>query len=193
MTKRIARRAIIYVALITMIGAGFTLSVGPVYSSEVDELMASLGITSLPEGKIAQDFTLKDLNGKEISLSDYRGKIVLLNFMATWCHWCRKEMPHLQKLYDQFKDKGFVIVSVFSDREGAKVVVPFIEESGYTFSVSSGLLDPTGKVTSMYRVTGTPTSYLIDRKGKIIGWEVGYREWFSKDARNLIERLLEPE
>ncbi|NOZ64560.1 MAG: TlpA family protein disulfide reductase [Caldiserica bacterium] len=145
-----------------------------------------------PENEMeAPDFTLLNLEGKKVSLKDYRGKVVLLNFMATWCHWCRKEMPHLQKLYDRFKGSDFIIVSVFSDREGAKVVVPFMKKSGFTFSLSSGLLDPTGKVTAMYRVTGTPTSYLIDRKGMIIGRGIGYREWSSPAAINLIKAALD--
>jgi len=161
-----------------------------VSSEKMSRLFSTLGIQEIKKRKEAPGFTLFNLKGKKVSLKDYRGKVVLLNFMTTWCHWCRKEMPHLQKLYDRFKDRDFVIVSVFGDREGARVVGPFIKKSGYTFSVSSGLLDSTGRVAGIYRVTGTPTSYLIDRKGKIIGWEVGYREWFSKDARDLIEGLL---
>ena len=176
--------------LIALIGVVFVLSVDSVYSAEVNKLMASVGIAPLRGEQIAPDFTLRNFNGKEVNLSDYRGKLVLLNFMATWCHWCQKEMPHLQKLYDQFKDKDFVIVVVFTDRGGAKAVVPFMKESGYTFSISSGLLDPTGEVSYMYRITGTPTSFILDREGKIIGWGIGYREWSSKEARDLVEKLL---
>ena len=166
---------------------------GAVSSENLDKLMSSLGIQR-PEGKVeAADFELDNLEGKKVRLKDYRGKVVLLNFTATWCHWCRKEMPSLQKLYDRFKDKGFVIVAVFSDREGAKAVVPFVKKSGYTFFGDSGLLDPTGRVDTMYRVTGTPTSYLIDRNGKIIGREIGYRDWFTKGTRDLIEKLLAAE
>ncbi|NOY08878.1 MAG: TlpA family protein disulfide reductase [Spirochaetes bacterium] len=162
-------------------------------SESIDNLMSSLGIHKVKEGVEAPGFELNNLEGRKVRLKDYRGKIVLLNFMATWCHWCRKEMPSLQKLYDQFKDKDFVIVAVFSDREGAKAVVPFVKKSGYTFFGSSGLLDPTGRVDTMYRITGTPTSYLINRKGNIIGMEIGYRDWFTGGTRDLIDKLLAAE
>jgi len=176
--------------LIALIGVVFILSVETAYPMEINELMTSLGLMQLHEKNTAPDFTLTDLNNNKVSLSDFRGKLVLLNFMDTGCHWCKKEMPHLQKLYDQFKDRDFVIVVVFTDRRGAKAVVPFMKKSGYTFFADSGLLDPTGIVSIMYRVTGTPTSYLLDREGRIIGWGVGYREWSKKEARDLIERLL---
>jgi len=156
----------------------------------LNDLMSSLGIQRVKREIEAPNFELDNLQGKAVLLKDFRGKVVLLNFMATWCHWCRKEMPSLQKLYDQFKDKGFVIVAVFSDREGAKAVVPFVKKSGYTFFGNSGLLDPSGRVDTIYGITGTPTSYLINREGKVIGREIGYRDWFTKGTRDLIERLL---
>ena len=172
-----------------MAGGGISYP-GQASPPTLEKFMRAMGMQK-PENEVeAPDFTLFNLEGKEVSLKDYRGKVVLLNFMATWCHWCRKEMPHLQKLYEQFKDRDFVIVSVFSDREGARVVVPFMQKSGFTFSLSSSLLDPTGKVTALYRVTGTPTSYLISREGKIIGREIGYREWSTPAAINLIRTVL---
>ncbi len=164
-------------------------------SVQMDTLMSIMGIQQFQNKIDAPDFELKNLDGESVSLKDFRGKFVMLNFMATWCHWCRKEMPHLQKLHDLFKDKDFVIVAVYSDREGVSVVKPFIENSGYTFTnnsgaYNSGLLDPTGRVTSMYRVTGTPTTYLIDKKGTMIGTAVGYRDWSQKEAIELIENLI---
>jgi len=137
---------------------------------DISTLMRAMGIQQFQEKVVAPDFKLTNLKDKEVSLKDFRGKFVLLNFMATWCHWCRKEMPHLQKLHDKFKDKDFIIMAVYSDREGAKAVKPFIKKSGYTFTensgtYNSGLLDPTGRVTNMYRVTGTPTTYLINKNG----------------------------
>jgi peroxiredoxin len=173
-----------------LIGIVFVMSAGPAYSAEVDKLMASIGLARIQRVIFAPDFTLTNLKNKKVNLRDYRGKIVLLNFMDTGCHWCRKEMPHLQKLYDQFKNRDFVIVVVFTDRDGAEVVAPFIKKSGYTFSVNSGLLDTTGEVSYMYGITGTPTSFILGREGEIIGWGLGYREWSRKEARDLIEKLL---
>lgn len=162
---------------------------------DISTLMRAMGIQQFQEKVVAPDFKLTNLKDKEISLKDFRGKFVLLNFMATWCHWCRKEMPHLQKLHDQFKDEDFIIMAVYSDREGAKAVKPFIKKSGYTFTensgiYNSGLLDPTGRVTNMYRVTGTPTTYLINKNGDAIGVAQGYRDWSKKESFTLIEKLI---
>jgi len=162
---------------------------------KLDTLMNIMGVQRFQPKIAAPDFELINLDDKLVSLKDFRGKFIMLNFMATWCHWCRKEMPHLQKLHDRFKDNDFIIMAVFSDREGGKVVKPFIKKSGYTFTKNSGLsnsglLDPTGRVTNMYRVTGTPTTYLIDKNGKIIGGAVGYRDWSKKEAIDLIENLI---
>jgi len=162
---------------------------------QMDALMSTMGVQRFQKKIAAPDFELQNLDDKLVSLKDFRGKFVMLNFMATWCHWCRKEMPHLQKLHDRFKDKDFVIIAVFSDREGAKVVKPFIKKAGYTFTNNSGtynsaLLDPTDRVSSMYRVTGTPTTYLIDKNGKMIAVALGYRDWSQKEAIDLIENLI---
>ncbi|HED08985.1 MAG TPA: TlpA family protein disulfide reductase [Ignavibacteria bacterium] len=162
---------------------------------DISTLMRAMGIQQFQEKVVAPDFKLTNLKDKEVSLKDFRGKFVLLNFMATWCHWCRKEMPHLQKLHDKFKDKDFIIMAVYSDREGAKAVKPFIKKSGYTFTensgtYNSGLLDPTGRVTNMYRVTGTPTTYLINKNGDAIGVAQGYRDWSKKESFTLIEKLI---
>jgi peroxiredoxin len=166
-----------------------------VISEDIKILMRAMGVQQFEEKIVAPDFKLTNLNDKEVSLKDYRGKFVLLNFMATWCHWCRKEMPHLQKLHDRFKDKDFIIMAVYSDREGAQAVKPFIKKSGYTFTensdtYNSGLLDPTGRVTNMYGVTGTPTTYLIDKSGNAIGVAQGYRDWSKKESFTLIDKLI---
>jgi len=161
-------------------------------AAELRELIGEVGMAMLINPDEAPDFVLKNLNGETVKLSDYRNKIVLLNFMATWCHWCQKEMPHLQKLYEKFSGRDFAIVVVFQDKEGASVVEPFMDVSGYTFAISSGLLDPTGEVGDLYSVTGTPTTLLIDRAGKVIAWGMGYRNWASQASIDLIEKLLEP-
>ncbi len=177
----------------TVVKETSTLSVNS--SENMNALMRAMGIQQFKKKVVAPNFKLKNLNDKTVSLKDYRGKFILLNFMATWCMWCRKEMPHLQKLHDRFKDKDFVIIAVFSDREGAKAVKPFIKKSGYTFTENSGtynsaLLDPTGRVTSQYRVTGTPTTYLIDKSGNAFAIAQGYRDWSKKEAFTLIENLI---
>jgi thiol-disulfide isomerase/thioredoxin len=110
------------------------------------------------------DFTLNDLNGKPYKLSDMRGKVVLVNFWATWCPPCRREMPDLDKLNARFAPQGLVVVSI-SDEDQAKVA-PFIASSGYRPTV---LLDPGDKVNKEFHIEGIPKTYLFDRNGKLVG------------------------
>lgn len=116
------------------------------------------------------DFTLSDLQGKSWHLRDLKGKVVLVNFWATWCPPCRKEMPDLQALYDRYKDQGFVVVSI-SDEEAAKVQ-PFITERKITYPV---LLDPGRKVNSLFQVEGIPKSFVYDREGKLVAQSIDMR------------------
>jgi peroxiredoxin len=116
------------------------------------------------------EFTLKDLTGKAWTFSELRGKVVLVNFWATWCPPCRKEMPDLETLYERFQAKGLVILGI-SDEESAKVE-PFIRERKVTFPV---LLDPGRKVNEMFVVEGIPKSFVYDREGKLVAQSVDMR------------------
>src|SRR6202140_333014 len=108
------------------------------------------------------EFALKDLSGKSWTFSELRGKVVLVNFWATWCPPCRKEMPDLETLYGRFGSKGLVVLGI-SDEEAAKVG-PFIRERKISFPV---LLDPGRKVNEMFVVEGIPKSFVYDREGKL--------------------------
>jgi thiol-disulfide isomerase/thioredoxin len=110
------------------------------------------------------DFTLSDLNGKPYKLSDLRGKVVLVNFWATWCTPCRREMPDLDKLNARFAPQELVVLSI-SDEEQTKVA-PFIASSGYRPTV---LLDPGDTVHKEFHIEGIPKTYLFDRNGKLVG------------------------
>lgn len=114
-------------------------------------------------GKLAPDFTLKNLKGEEVSLSDYKGKIVLINFWATWCVYCDKEMPDMQRLSEENDDLVILAVDV---REKKKIVENYIEKGGYDFEV---VLDEDGKVSMDYLVSGFPTSYFVDKDGILLG------------------------
>jgi len=118
----------------------------------------------------AADFTLTDLKGQSWHLRDLRGKVVLVNFWATWCPPCRKEMPDLQALYDKYKDRGFVVLSI-SDEEAAKVS-PFVAERKITYPV---LLDPGRKVNTAFVVEGIPKSFVYDREGKLVAQSIDMR------------------
>ena len=116
------------------------------------------------------DFTLADLDGKNWTLKDLRGKVVLVNFWATWCSPCRKEMPDLEKLYGRFKDRGLVLLSI-SDEDAGKVR-PFIAEKKYTYPI---LLDPGRKVNELFAVQGIPNSFVYDREGKLVAQSIDMR------------------
>jgi len=116
------------------------------------------------------DFTLTDLQGKSWHLRDLAGKVVMVNFWATWCPPCRKEMPDLQALYEKYKDQGFIVLSI-SDEEAAKVS-PFIAERKITYPV---LLDPGRKVNDLFIVDGIPKSFVYDRSGKLVAQSIDMR------------------
>lgn len=116
------------------------------------------------------EFALQDLSGKTWTFADLRDKVVLLNFWATWCPPCRKEMPDLQALYERFQSKGFVVLGI-SDEEAAKVE-PFIRERKVSFPV---LLDPGRKVNEMLVVEGIPKTFVYDREGKLVAQSIDMR------------------
>jgi peroxiredoxin len=116
------------------------------------------------------DFTLTDLQGKVWTLSALHGKVVLVNFWATWCPPCRKEMPDLNVLYQRFKDQGLVILAI-SDEEPDKVQ-PFLAERQITYPV---MLDPGRKVNELFQVEGIPKSFVYNREGKLVAQSIDMR------------------
>ena len=136
----------------------------------------------------APEFSLKDLNGKVRHLSDYRGKLVLVNFWATWCPPCRKEIPSMERLYRKLGNRGFVILGV-EEGEGWAVVAPVAEELGITYPV---LLDRDGSVSHEWHMIGLPTSYLVDPRGRVVKEFVGGRNWLDPQLQAQLLRFLPP-
>lgn len=138
--------------------------------------------------KIVQsiNFKLENIQGIEEELTDYRGKVVFLNFWATWCGPCRYEMPSMEKLYNEFKGDGLEILAI-NLGEKAPVIKEFMEEYNLSFPV---LLDKDNSVAMNYGVRSIPTTYLIDRDGNILGMAVGAREWDSNALRELFREIL---
>lgn len=118
-------------------------------------------------GLESPDFTLTNLNGEEVALSDYRGKIVIVNFWATWCHWCDLEMPDLNKIHVENEDLVVLAVNVMENED---TVRQYIEDGSYEFEV---VLDTDGKIASDYLVNGLPNSYFVDRDGILQYIKVG--------------------
>jgi len=129
--------------------------------------LASSGKAELD--KPAPDFTLQDLDGNTVRLSDFRGKVVFLNFWATWCPPCRMEMPDIEALHRKYRDRDVVVLGV-DIQENANTVRAFIGEGGYTWTFA---LDTSGEVATIYQVRGIPASYFIDKKGIIRALSIG--------------------
>ncbi len=136
----------------------------------------------------APSFSLKDLKGNAVSLEDYKGKIVVMVFWATWCDPCREEMPTLKKLYKLYQDKGLAVLGISIDRSNGKRVKSFVEEAGLTYPI---LMDEDQSVRKKYQVEALPTSHLIGRDGKCLGFISGQRDWGSEEALKLISELLQ--
>lgn len=140
-------------------------------SSDSPEFSAAMArLKTEDEGRQDVDFTLADLQGKSWKLSELRGKVVLVNFWATWCPPCRKEIPDLEALYNQFKGEGLVVLAI-SDEDAAKVR-PFIAERQVTYPI---LLDPGRKVNDLFQVEGIPKTFVYDRNGKLVAQSIDMR------------------
>ena len=135
----------------------------------------------------APDFTLPHADGKKVALKDFRGKVVFLNFWATWCESCREEMPAMERLYKEFKGKGLEVVAV-NVKEKRPDALAFYKKFQLTYPL---LLDTEGQVGLLYGAFGLPVTYLIDRKGVVLARLWGPADWYSPDARKLIGSLLQ--
>ena len=140
------------------------------------------------EGFLAPDFTLDTLDEKKVTLSELRGKIVLINLWATWCPPCRAEMPALENAYEQYKDSGVLILGLnVTNQDSEKDIPPFVKEFGLTFPI---LLDRDGSASALYQLRGLPTTFFVNRAGIIRTVVVGgpMNETF---IRSKIEALLQ--
>lgn len=130
-------------------------------------------------------FTLTDLGGSKVSLSDYKGKSVYLNFFATWCPPCKGEMPDIEKVYRKYKDKDFVVLAVDLG-EDKNTVNKFIKENGYSFKV---LLDSDNSISEKYQISSIPVSLFIDKNGNVVQKRVGALG--EAEMEQYINKLLE--
>lgn len=140
------------------------------------------------EAFLAPGFELPTLSGGKINLKDYRGKVVFINFWATWCATCKVEMPSMQKVYDRFKDRGFEMLTISVDKE-QELIQPFMEKYNLTFPV---LLDPEEKIAKqVYKTTGVPETFIVSKNGVIVHKAIGPRDWATEDAMAAFEQLVE--
>jgi len=137
-------------------------------------------------GAPAPDFTLKDLAGTSVTLSKYRGKVVFLNFWASWCPPCRAEMPSMERLYEVYANDDFVMLAVNVEQDAAAVRA-FVQKHAHTFPV---LLDPEATAQRLYGVDRFPETFLIDREGRVVERYIGARDWSSVDFLKKIKSML---
>ncbi len=139
----------------------------------------------------APDFSLEDLEGNSVTLSDLEGKVVLLNLWATWCPPCRREMPSMQKLYEDLPRSSFTILAVASPnsaRESLEKIREHIDENDYTFPV---LLDENMEVNSTYGTGSIPTSWIIGPEGRLQARLVGARDWTEEGIVSALEMMMQ--
>jgi len=148
----------------------------------------SAKIVPVEIGLPAPDFTFPSMAGKMVNLSDYRGKVVLVNIWATWCASCVDEMPSMEKLYQKLKGKDFDILAVSIDSLGAKVVAPFMKKYKLTFPA---LIDSAGAIKMGYRTTGVPESFIIDKDGILVKKIIGPLDWAKPETLHLFQRLIQ--
>jgi len=173
--------------------SSFVISLGLVWSpdswAESPQLQKRPGFERgvVQVGDEAPNFTLRDLTGNVVSLSQLRGKVVLLNFWATWCGPCRVEMPAMEQLYRTLPRREFEILAVSTDPQGAAVTRPFQREMGFTFPI---LHDSEYRVGLTYGARSIPITFMVDRRGIVRQKIFGARDWDSLEARDLIHELM---
>jgi len=149
------------------------------------EAIKELDLIKPARAKLADDFTVPTPGGEKFHLASQRGKVVMINFWATWCPPCLEEMPAMERLYRRQKDAGFTLVAVSVDTDPRKVT-PFLREHQLTFPVG---LDPKMELASTYAVRALPSSFMVGRDGTLIALAVGPRHWDGDAAQSLIEGM----
>jgi thiol-disulfide isomerase/thioredoxin len=157
------------------------------FSTEARRAFGETSIRVLDRRINPQNFSLPLLSGGNAELSSYKGKVVFLNFWATWCPPCREEMPSMEVLYQRFKDRGLEILAVNIGEESA-AVQSFIRTNRFTYPVP---LDRNSRISTLYGVRAIPTSYIIDREGMIIASLVGSIHWDNPKVIAAFDALLE--
>jgi peroxiredoxin len=183
-------RAALFPAAFILLGLTVLQILDPVTAAGSDEtdlaqLFRDMYIMQSPGAGIPVEFELNDANGGPHKLSDFRGKIVFLNFWTTWCPTCRIEMPSMEKLHQQFKNTDFAMMTI-NLQESVSRVKEFFKEFKLTFTA---LMDTRGDVGVMFSINQIPTTYILDKKGRIIGKALGPREWDSPKSIALFEHL----
>lgn len=159
----------------------------PVSAVSADELLfKKLGVKALVAKPVPQ-ISLPDIDNNKVDFSIWRGKLVLINFWATWCSPCLTEMPALNRLHERYSDQGFVVVAINTDSHEKKRIKTIIRKLKLTFPI---LLDVDGKISEHLKVSGMPASYLVNSEGQLVAYIEGARDWDGKVAHSFVEKFL---
>jgi peroxiredoxin len=150
------------------------------------ELLEKVNLSVYSRPTIPPDFDGRTVDNREMSLRSLQGKVVALNFWATWCLECRPEMPGFERLHREFSPQGLAVIGI-NAREGRTAIRAYAKDLGLSFPL---VLDSSGNINSTYGVIGLPTTFIIARNGRAVGLAVGPRDWSGTPARELIRVLL---
>ena len=156
--------------------------------ASAEDPVAALSLMKPNPVRAAKEFRVATPDNRELTLSEFKGKVVFLNFWATWCKPCEAEMPSMERLHQRFKEQGLVVLAISADAEGAGVVTPYVKKHQLTFPVG---LDPKMSVAALYGVWALPSTFIIDKKGQRALFANGHREWDGPEARALFQALLQ--
>jgi peroxiredoxin len=183
--KQSAKTRVTFIALLAgLIATGHASSAA---GSPAVELFKAVGIQEVKNDRVSPTFTLPTIEGPALASTDLRGKIVLINFWATWCGPCKEEMPAMQRLHESLSDKDFALIAITTEQQ-RESILGFAKSLRLSFPF---LLDPSKDVSAAFGVRGLPTTVIIDRSGNIVGRAVGPRRWDGPEAVALLKDLLQ--
>lgn len=176
------RRSMYKAVLFTLI----CMVCGFMFACDKSESPEAEGQTGVVIGESAPDFTLKDMRGEEVTLSALKGKVVLVNFWATWCPPCRQEMPSMEKLYHHFEGQGFEMLAINVEENGPEAVEKFLQDKSHSFPI---LFDPDARAQLLYGVSKYPETFVVNRDGVVVEHVVGAIDWMQPNVVKYLENL----
>jgi thiol-disulfide isomerase/thioredoxin len=177
-----ARAGLLAFGLLIVVLAGAVSADEPALAA----LLKTLDLRGYASRTVPPQFSGSTLDARQLSITEHRGTVIVLNFWASWCLECRSEMPVLERLQREFSSRGLAIIGV-NARENKEVVGRYAKELGLTFPL---VFDPDGRINALYGVIGLPTTFVVGRDGRAAALAIGPRQWESAPARALIEALL---
>ena len=172
---------------VLLVGLVVLCAAVPQRAAAIDESdLEALNLILFSESVALPDVSLPDVDGAPVPLLSFRDRVVVVNFWTTWCHYCERERPALEALYQKYKGEGLVILAVnLGETDG--LVRAYVARHGLSFP---HLMDPRGKAEEAFGIQATPTNYLVDRRGHVVAGGMGYRDWDGPQAHRIIESLL---